>query len=64
MIDEMSNKFVCIRMAVPVTFDTNNYINFRIFVSRMTARGDTQLLWSHVPLTTHSLMYQKHKHFI
>jgi len=44
MIDEMSNKFVCIRMAVPVTFDTNNYINFRIFVSRMTARGDTQLL--------------------
>jgi len=44
MIDERSNKFVPIRMAVPVGFDTDNYINFRIFVSRMTARGDSQML--------------------
>lgn len=64
MIDERSNKSVSIRMAVPLRFDTNNYINFRIFVSRMTARGDTQLLWTHVALNTHSLMYQKHTHFI
>lgn len=64
MIDERSNKFVPIRMAVPVGFDTDNYINFRIFVSRMTARGDSQMLWSHDLLTTHRLMYQKHTHFI
>jgi hypothetical protein len=63
MIDEKSKKIKSNRIAVPVRCNTNNYIDFRIFGSRMTSRGDTQLLCSHNPLTTRSLMYGKHKHF-
>jgi len=55
MIDDRSNKFVSIRLAVPVRLDINNYISFRIFrLANDSARRYTTVVITRSPHHTQS----------